>query len=104
MDELTDEELACRYARYGCTGVFVWKRESRLRAEKGGRNAGPPKKACPDCEAALARAVKSSSVTCSGCGAFIMQLSEDDLIQIHLGHRKAPEAMCAACRNEQKTP
>jgi hypothetical protein len=103
MDELGDEEIPCRYARYGCTGVFVWKRESRLRAEKSGRNVAPPKKACPDCEAALARGGQSSTVTCGGCGAFIMQLSEDDLIQIHLKHRSAPEALCQTCRSGQKT-
>lgn len=97
MEELEDQKLPCRYQRYGCTGTFVWKKESQLRAEKSGHAAGPPRKACPSCEAALSRGKKSAQVHCRVCGAFVMQLSEDDIIQIHLGRRPAPAPVCPSC-------
>lgn len=100
MEELTDQTLPCRYKRYGCTGTFVWKKESQLRAEKAG-HVTPPRKACSSCEAALARGKKTAQIHCRICGSFIMQLSEDDMIQIHLGRRTKPSDVCTECSQKQ---
>lgn len=103
MEALEDQTIPCRYQRYGCTGTFVWKKESQLRAEKSG-HAAAPRKACPSCEAALARGKKSAQIHCRVCGRFIMQLSDDDIIQIHLGRRVRPSDVCPDCSRKETAP